>query len=137
MLSLDISFLFIVLLVWVLMIVLDKIYYKPIGKIVGQRENKIEKDSASIEHMIADVENKTKNIEDVLTKARKDSMKLKENLIKKNEEKIEILISEEKENSRKIFKENMKKLDEEIAYAEKKLEIEIDKFSNEIKEKFL
>lgn len=137
MLSLDISFLFIVLLVWILMIVLDKIYYKPIGKIVGQRENKIEKDSASIEHMIADVENKTKNIEDVLTKARKDSMKLKENLIKKNEEKIEILISEEKENSRKIFKENMKKLDEEIAYAEKKLEIEIDKFSNEIKEKFL
>jgi len=119
------------------MIVLDKIYYKPVGKIVGQRENKIEKDSASIEHMIADVENKTKNIEDVLTKARKDSMKLKENLIKKNEEKIEILISEEKENSRKIFKENMKKLDEEIAYAEKKLEIEIDKFSNEIKEKFL
>ncbi len=64
-------------------------------------------------------------------------MKLKENLIKKNEEKIEILISEEKENSRKIFKESMKKLGEEIAYAEKKLEIEIDKFSNEIKEKFL
>lgn len=137
MLSLDISFVFVILLVWILMIVLDKIYYKPIGKIVGQRENKIEKDSASIEHMIADVENKTKNIEDVLTKARKDSMKLKENLIKKNEEKIEILISEEKEKSRKIFKESMKKLDGEIAYAEKKLEMEIDKFSNEIKEKFL
>lgn len=137
MLSLDISFLFIVLLIWILMIVLDKIYYKPIGKIVGQRENKIEKDSASIEHMIADVENKTKNIEDVLKKARTDSMKLKENLIKKNEEKIERLISEENENLKRRFEESMKKLDEEIASAEKKLEMEIDNFSNEIKEKFL
>jgi len=128
---------FIPLLIWILMIVLDKIYFKPVGKIIEQRENKIDKDSASIEHMITDVENKTKNIEDILTKARRDSMEVKENLIKKNEEKIERLILEEKENSRKRFKKSMEKLDEEIAYAEKRLEMEIDKFSNEIKEKFL
>ena len=95
MLDLDVSLFFISLLIWVLMIILDKIYYKPVGKIIGQRENKTEKDSALIESMIADVENKTKNIEDVLKKARTDSMKLKENLIKKREEKIEGLILEE------------------------------------------
>lgn len=137
MLNLDVSLFFIPLLIWILMIVLDKIYFKPVGKIIEQRENKIDKDSASIEHMITDVENKTKNIEDILTKARRDSMEVKENLIKKNEEKIERLILEEKENSRKRFKKSMEKLDEEIAYAEKRLEMEIDKFSNEIKEKFL
>ncbi len=137
MLDLDVSLFFISLLIWVLMIILDKIYYKPVGKIIGQRENKTEKDSALIESMIADVENKTKNIEDVLRKARTDSMKLKEDLIKKNEEKIERLVSEEKENLKRRFEESMKKLDDEIFSAEEKLEKEVEEFSNEIKEKFL
>ncbi len=137
MLDLDVSLFFISLLIWVLMIILDKIYYKPVGKILGQRENKIEKDSALIESMIADVENKTKNIDDVLKKARTDSMKLRENLIRKNEEKIERLISEENENLKRRFEESMKKLDEEIASAEEKLGKEVEEFSNEIKEKFL
>lgn len=137
MLDLDVSLFFISLLIWVLMIILDKIYYKPVGKILGQRENKIEKDSALIESMIAHVENKTKNIDDVLKKARTDSMKLRENLIRKNEEKIERLISEENENLKRRFEESMKKLDEEIASAEEKLGKEVEEFSNEIKEKFL
>ena len=61
----------------------------------------------------------------------------KEELIKKGEEVREQIITDARENSKKTFKTKMKQLDKEISAAGKKLEQEIEVFSDRIKEIFI
>ena len=62
MLDLDISIFFIMFLVWFLMSILNKIYYKPVGNLIGERESKIKKDSEQIEALSNEIEEKTQKI---------------------------------------------------------------------------
>jgi len=63
MLNLDISLFFVALLVWFLMVVLNKIYFKPAGLVLEQRESKIESESSRIEFMTREIEEKTQQVE--------------------------------------------------------------------------
>ncbi len=137
MLNLDITFVIIALLVWALMLVLDKLYYKPVSRILDQRETKIETETARIETMTTEIEEKTLHIEQTLKSAQKDSSKIKEELIKQGETLRETIVAEARGNSKEMLETRMRKLDEEIAAAEKQLEQEIAVFSGKIKEIFV
>ncbi len=128
---------FVAVLVWLLMVVLDKIYYKPVGRIVNERNSKIEKESSQIESMTNEIGEKTQHIEKIIIDAKKESSRIKEALIKKGEEVRGQIITDARENSKKTFETYMKQLDEEIAAAGKKLEQEIELFSDRIKEIFI
>ena len=128
---------FVALLVWILMVVLDRLYYKPIGQVIEERDSKIKKESGQIESKTNEIEEKTHHIEKILIDAKKESSGIKEELIKKGEEVREQVITDARENSKKTFETKMKQLDEEIAAAGKKLEQEIQVFSDRIKEIFI
>lgn len=137
MLNLDISVLFILVLIWILMNILNRLYFKPIGEIVARRDKKIKDDSRELEILANDIEERTGQIEDVLAKAKKDSLKIKEELIKKGEELKEQLVLKAKDDSQKISAKKMSELEKDIILAEKKLEKEIAVFSDNLKEIFL
>ena len=128
---------FVAVLVWLLMVVLDKIYYKPVGRIVNERNSKIEKESSQIESMTNEIGEKTQHIEKIIIDAKKESSRIKEALIKKGEEVRGQIITDARGNSKKTFETKMKQLDEEIAAAGKKLGQEIEVFSDRIKEIFI
>ncbi|MCP5107487.1 MAG: ATP synthase F0 subunit B [bacterium] len=137
MLNLDISVVVIALLVWLLMVLLNKIYFKPVGRVINERETKIEKESNQIESMTGEIEEKTQHIETVLKDAKKESTRIKEELIQKGEEVREKIITDARQNSKTLFQSKMKELDGQIAEAEKKLEQEISLFSDKMKEIFI
>lgn len=137
MLNLDSSLFVVVVLVWILLMVLDKLYFKPVGKVIDERETKIERESAQIESMTNEIEEKTRHIETVLKDAKKESGKIKEELIKKGEDVREKILADARKRSRERFDAKMKDLDVEIADAEKKLEQEIGLFSEKMKEIFI
>lgn len=137
MLNLDSSLFVVVVLVWLLLMVLDKIYFKPVGKVIDERETKIKSESSQIETMTNEIEEKTQHIETVLKDAKRESGKIKEELIKKGEEVREQIAADARKRSKERFDSKMKDLDVEIAEAEKKLEQEIGLFSDKIKEIFI
>jgi F-type H+-transporting ATPase subunit b len=137
MLELDITLIIVSVLVGFLMVILNHLYYKPIGQVIEERESKIATETNRIETNMRDIEEKTQHIEGVLKETQKESRKIREELIIKGEEVREQVVQEARENSKKMFENKMKQLDEQILMAEKKLEQEISIFSDKIKEIFM
>lgn len=137
MLSLDISLVFVALLVWFLMVVLNKIFFKPVGLVLEQRESKIESESSRIESMTREIEEKAQQVETKLKDAKKESARIKEELIKKGEEAREQLLVKTRIESQKLRETRMNELDAQIVAAEKKLTQEVGVFSEKLKEIFI
>ena len=137
MLELNFTLIIVFVLVGFLMVVLNHLYYKPIGQVIEERESKIAAETNQIETNMKDIEEKTQHIEGVIKETQKESRKIREELVKKGEEVREQIVQEARENSKKMFENKMKQLDEQILTAEKKLEQEISMFSDKIKEIFM
>jgi F-type H+-transporting ATPase subunit b len=137
MLELNFTLIIVSVLVGFLMVVLNHLYYKPIGQVIEERESKIAAETNRIESNIKDIEGKTHHIEAVLKETQKESRKMREELIVKGEEVRVQVVQQARENSKKMFETKMKQLDEQILMAEKKLEQEISMFSDKIKEIFM
>ncbi len=137
MLNLDISLVFVALLVWLLMVVLNKIFFKPVGLVLEQRESKIESESSRIELMTREIEEKTQQVETKLKDAKKESARIKEELIKKGEEAREQLLVRTRIESQKLRETRMNELDAQIVAAEEKLTQEVGVFSEKLKEIFI
>jgi len=137
MLNLDASVLVVIILISLLVKILNKIYFKPVGKIIDERENKISQDSRKLESMTVEIEEKTQDIEKVLNESRKESMRLQEELIQKGEAVRDQVVIETRKKSKSMFGEKMKQLDAEISRAEKYLSNEIELFSKKVRDTFL
>ena len=137
MLNLDSSLLVIIALVWILMLILDRVYFKPVKDVIIKREGKISLESGQIEKMIQEIEEKTGRVENILSEAKWDAAALKEELIQEGEEIKEKIRIDTREESEQVFVKKMKELDREILAAREKLEKEIDLFSQKIREKFI
>jgi F-type H+-transporting ATPase subunit b len=137
MLNLDNSLFFVALLVWLLMIVLNRIFFKPVGQVIEKREAKIESESTRIESMSREIEEKTQQIEKKLREAQKKFAAIKEDLIKKGEEAREQLLIKTRIESQKLLETRMNQLDAQVADAEEKLTREVGVFSAKLKDIFI
>ena len=137
MLNLDSSVFIVVVLVWLLLMVLDKVYFKPVGTVIDEREAKIKRESDLIDAMTADIEEKTLHIETTLKDTRKEAARIKEELIKKGESVREKIVTDAREKSKELFKSKMIELDREIEDAEKQLVDQVALFSDKLKEIFI
>lgn len=137
MLNLDSSLLLVALLVWFLMVVLNKIYFKPVRLVLEQRETKIESESSRIESMTREIDEKTQQIEKKLKEAKQESARIKEELVKKGEEAKEQLLIKTRSESQKLRALKMNQLDAQILAAEEKLSREVNVFSDKLKEIFI
>lgn len=137
MLQLDNSLLFVAALVWALMIILNRVYFKPVGSMIDERERKIKEESAEIEEMTGQIEKKTAEIEGILREAKREAALIREELIRKGEDVREAMAVEAREQSKEIFSQKMVELQHEIAAAEAKLEKEVALFSDRIKKMFV
>ncbi|MCK5004732.1 MAG: hypothetical protein KAS21_06575, partial [Candidatus Aminicenantes bacterium] len=121
-----------IIILWTLLLILNKIFYKPVGRIINEREKKSETENSEISSMKIDIEDRTAKIESVLKKARKDSIGISEEIIKKGESAREELLSTTRQKTTDDFRERMVSLDREIIEAEGNLKSEIKNFSKKI-----
>ena len=134
MLDLDLSVVFISLLVWVLVAVLSRLYFRPVGEIIRKREEKVARDSQELESLTRNIEEKTQKIEKTLSDAKRESVHLKEELIRKGEAVKGRMLEDAREESKKLLGVKMEELERQIRDAEEKLLAEVGGFSEKIKE---
>jgi F-type H+-transporting ATPase subunit b len=137
MLDLNSSLLWIFFMVWGLYIVLTRIFFKPIGKIIDEREAKIAVDSKRLQGMVSQVEIHTQALENQMAQARKDALQIREEWSRKGEDVRALALSEAKDKAARIMDEKMNQLESEVSVAEKTLEKEIVVFSEKIKQAYL
>ncbi len=136
MLDLDITVIYTIIILWTLLVILNKIFYKPVGRIITEREKKSEIEISEIEKMKKDIEERSAKIESIMRGAKRDSISISEKIIKKGETAREELITSTRKRSAEDFKERMGELEIELVDAEEKLKGEIKTFSKKIEEIF-
>ncbi len=132
-----IEILFVLAIISILIFFLNKIFFKPIGGIIKEREIKVKSDSDILQNMVDQINDKTALIETELKKARREAGKLKEELIKEGESVKDMIIEETREKTKTLMLKKMSELENTLIDAEKALGKEINTFSEKIKEKFL
>jgi len=137
MLDLNSSFLWIFFLVWLLYLVLNRIFFKPVGEIIDARETKITADSQRQAGMMAEIEARTQAVESQLSQARKDARQIKEEWLE-NGEKIRVkAVAQAKDQSARVLAEKIVELESEIVAAEHVLDKQITAFSEKIRQAYL
>ena len=136
MLDLDLSFLAILVLVWVLMMILDRIYFRPVGATIHRREALVAEDEEKLSSLTRDIREGTTRIESSLQQARKESMKAREEMITRGESVRDELLAAARENSRRTMEKEMSRLEREIRSAESELNARAGEFSARIGEIF-
>ncbi len=137
MLDLDISVIYIIVIIGILLWVLNKIFYKPVGDIINSREEKISKESDEVEKLTKELEIRSDKIEKTLKQAKRDSAKLKDEIIREGEMLRSEMLAKTREEAEKLFTEKMRKLDTDIIEAERKLKSEIETFTEKIERIFV
>jgi F-type H+-transporting ATPase subunit b len=137
MLDLDGSFLAILALVWILMLVLDRIFFRPVGRVITERESRIRADSEQLAALLAESEKKTRGIEDSLREARRAAGRTREELIGRGEAARAELAARARDQAAVLLEEKMAELERSIAAAESRLQTEAAVFSNQIRQALL
>jgi F-type H+-transporting ATPase subunit b len=137
MLDLNSSLLWIFFMVWGLYLVLARIFFKPVGNIIDEREAKIAAEANRLQGMMNQVEIHTQNLENQIAQARKDALQIREEWSTKGESVRALSLSEAKEKAARIMNEKMSELEREVSVAEKTLEKEIVIFSEKIRQAYL
>jgi len=137
MLELNSSFIWIFSLVWLLYFALDRLFFKPVGGIIAQREAKIAADSGRQESMVAEIEERARAVEARLGQARLEAQRSREEWLKNGEEIRGRAVAAAREQAARVMDEKIVQLESEIAAAEASLLQQVSLFSDKIKQAYL
>ncbi len=137
MLELNSSFLWIFFLLWFLYFALTRIFFKPIGRIITEREAKTAADIGHQQGMLGEIESRTRSLEDQLSQARSDAQRIREELLKNGEEARARAVADARERSALIMAEKIAQLESEIDAAEQALQAQVSTFSDKIRQAYL
>lgn len=70
MLDIDATFLIVVILVWILVLALSRLFFKPVGRIMRERDERIRKDRAAAQETLDTYEKNLERIEERLKEAK-------------------------------------------------------------------
>jgi F-type H+-transporting ATPase subunit b len=137
MLELNSSFIWIFFLVWLLYIILDRLFFRPVGGVIAQREAKIAGDSARQESMMEEIEEHARVVEERLSQARLEAQHSREEWLKNGEEIRSRSVAAAREQAARLMDEKIAQLEGEIAAAESSLLRQVSMFSDKIKQAYL
>jgi F-type H+-transporting ATPase subunit b len=138
MLDIDFSIIFwIFFMVWGLYLVLTRIFFKPVGAIIAEREGRVAADNQRLQGMLDQVENRTQSLENQIAQARQEAAQIREEWLAKGEGIRTRSLAEAKEKAALTLGEKMDELAADVAVVEKALEKQIVVFSEKIKQAYL
>jgi F-type H+-transporting ATPase subunit b len=137
MLSIDATILVTFALVWILVIVLSRVFFKPVSRVLGERAARLEKAKAETEKALAATEQDIKRIEDSLKEARAAAAGVREKAeLEALKEKARI-VQEIQQACRVQVDEAKGELDERVAKLKRELDAATAGLSEEIERRIL
>lgn len=133
----DISALVVFALVWVLVIVLSRVFFKPLTRIIDERRNRLDADRKAAEEAVERTERDIRRIEDGLKEARAAAENLREKAeIEALREKTRI-VQEVQAEGRARVEEAKRELEEKVEQLKKELDAKTEELAVEIEKKLM
>lgn len=125
------------MILFILWKILDRLFFRPLGKVIGEREGKITSDKQTLQGLTARIEEMNSSLDLQLRQAGKESSRIKEELIQKGESLRREMIENTRGDASKMFGNKMAELERQIVAAEKELQKEIHLFTDKLRESIL
>ncbi|MFQ6081895.1 MAG: ATP synthase F0 subunit B [Candidatus Aminicenantia bacterium] len=137
MISLDISFIVISIIVWILVIVLNKIFFTPVKEAIKNRNENISSNLSAFERIMDSYQKNLDQINQTLNVTRKEALELKENYRKQGEKEREKIIQIAKAEREDMIRKAKKSLSQQIEKSKKELSRQTGILANEIIRKMI
>ncbi len=137
MLDIDISLFVIFAIVWILLLVLKKIFFNPLQKVRSERDSLINQNKTAAAKSQEDYENALSEIEEKIKKTRMDALASRNSLEKDAQEKREELIAEVSKESKKMVEKGKADLEDQMKILFKEMEAKSETFAKNIEKRLL
>jgi len=137
MLSIDLTFAVIFLLVWVLVLILSRVFFKPVGRMMEERGSRSRENKEAARKALDALTQDLRKIEESLKEAKAASDKMRESLeIEALKERTRLLSDLHAESRRQVEKAR-EEITEEIGRLKSELAGEVERLSGEVERKVL
>ena len=137
MLSIDLTFAVIFLLVWVLVLILSRVFFKPVGRMMEERGSRSRENKEAARKALDALTQDLCKIEESLKEAKAASDKMRESLeIEALKERTRLLSDLHAESRRQVEKAR-EEITEEIGRLKSELAGEVERLSGEVERKVL
>jgi len=137
MLEIDATFLIVFLLVWILVLALSKIFFKPVSRILKERDERIRKDQAATRETLDTYEKNILRIEERLKEARTEAEALRQKLEADAARDKSRLIQDLSAEYRDQIDRAKAELDAQVDRLKKDLDREADRLAQEVEKRVL
>jgi F-type H+-transporting ATPase subunit b len=137
MISVDASLIVVFILIWILLAVLTKIFFKPVRNVMGKRDSKISDDTTAGKKADEKYEKIIEKIEEDLKAAKNSSVQIKDRFEKEALKEKEKMLSDISSECRDRVREAQKALDKQIYDLKKKIHKESGDLAKKIEDKIL
>ncbi len=137
MLDIDISLVVIFAMVWLLLVVLKKVFFNPLQKVRAERDALINQNKMAAAKSQEDYEQTLSEIEEQIKKTRMDAVASRNALEKDAQEKREELIADVSKESKKMVEKGKADLEEQMKILFKEMEAKSETFAKNIEKRLL
>ena len=122
MLSIDLSVIVIFLIVWILVLVLSKVYFAPMRRIMGRRDDQIQQDQGAAQETLEKYAETLQRIEKDIDAAKISARETREEWVREAQREKEIMIEEVSQECRQQVRKAHRELDDSVEHIKKELE---------------
>lgn len=137
MLSIDASFIVVFLIVWVLVLFLSKVFFKPLTKLMSERDAKIKSDIEGARNALASAEQDLQEVENRIRAARAEAVALKDAAEAEALKDKSLMLAELGEECRAQVLAARRELEREAARLKEELRSETGALADKIEERLL
>lgn len=137
MLSIDFTFAVIFLLVWVLVLILSRVFFKPVGRMMEERGSQSRENKEAARKALDALTQDLRKIEESLKEAKAASDKIRESLEIEALKERTRLLSDLHAESRKQVEKAREEINGEIGRLKSELAGEVERLSGEVERKVL
>jgi len=137
MIKIDASLIFVFLIVWILVFVLSRIFFRPLRKLMQERENKVQGNKEVFQKAMEAFEQTASEIEKRIKSANARSLEIKEELEREALKERERILAEINAEYRAEVEKAKEKLEEQTERLKKELGSEAGRLAERIERKLL
>jgi F-type H+-transporting ATPase subunit b len=137
MLSIDISVIAIFTIVWILVLVLTKVYFKPVSRVMKERDDRLQQDRGSAQEALEKYDSILAKIEEDLKAAKSETREIREKFDREAQKEKEKMIEEVSLECRAQVDRARKELEKKVAQLKKELEPSSQELAEKIAKRLL
>jgi F-type H+-transporting ATPase subunit b len=122
MLSIDVGLVAIFVIVWILVFVLNKVYFRPVRRIMGKRDSGVQQDQSVAREALERYEKNLARVEEELRSAKLAGRDIRERFEREAQKEKEKILAEVSRECRTQVEEAKKELSEKVDQLKKELE---------------